>query len=337
VADHLTAFLGEDKEDFDKLREESRQVEPPEPDPSRTSSPPADTQTSPSPEPEKKKDSEPDLKNWVPLPTYLEEKKERQRLEKIQQELNERQTRAEERLRILAEKFTAPPAPAPDKTQDPVGYLEHEIAQTKAPLQNLQQKLEQYEQQQQQQAQLEQIRNYVVTAEQDFAAKTPDYWDAMNHIRQARFAQYRLAGLNEQQQAQALAQDTYAWTRSLLQSGKNPAEATYELARAYGYSGSASGPAASTAAAQGSQEPAGGAVQPRNSDGTFAKPQNPKVEKAKETLKTVERGQQAAKSLGDSPGGSASTEIPDLSELASMSDEEFDRLTSGKNWKKYWN
>lgn len=329
MANNIASILQDDDAEFDKLREESRQAEPPEPSPPGTSSPQAEAQTPPSPPPaEEKKDRELDLKNWVPLDKFLHEKQERQQLEKLHEELRERQARAEERLRILAEKFAAPAVPVPDKTQDPVGYLEHEIQQTKAPLQTLTQKLEQYEQRQQEQAQTQQMAAFVSQTEQEFSAKTPDYWNAIEHIRQARLSQYQLAGLNAQQQVQALYADTRNWTMALLQSGKNPAEATYELARAYGYSGAAAAPVAGEAPA-----PA------RNPDGTFApvKQANPKVEKAKETLKTVERGQQAAKSLGDSPGGTASTEIPDLTELASMSDEEFDRLTSGKNWKKYWN
>jgi hypothetical protein len=326
TADNLAALMNESDEDigFNKLREESRQAEPPEPDPSTASSPKADAQTPPSPKTEAEELVE--AKRVVPEAVFLEEKAERKRLEKLWQEAAERQARLEERYQVIEERMRPQAPPPPDKAQDPVGYLEHEIAQAKQAgpqVQQLQQRLEAWETQQR-------IAATVSQSEQEYAARTPDYYDAVEHIRQARVSQYKLAGLNEQQQTQALMADTRNWTMALLQSGKNPAEATYELARAYGY---AAKPAGGTAPSNG-VDPAPVA---RNADGTFAKPTNPKVEQAKQTLKTVERGQQAAKSLGDAPGGTASTDLPSAEELASMSDEDFDKYTSGKNWKKYWN
>jgi hypothetical protein len=330
-SDNLKALLDQEKDDdFDKLREESRQAEPPEPDtPSRASSPPADAQTPPSPKAEPPEELV-EAKRVVPEAVFLEEKNERKRLERLYQEQAERQARIEERHRIWEERLKAAQAPAeppvPDKAQDPVGYLEHQIQQARkeaAPVQELQQRLAAYEQQQR-------IAATVSGAEQEFAAKTQDYFDAVEHLRSVRMRQYELAGLTQDEQQQALMADTRNWVLATLQKGKNPAEATYELARAYGY---AAKPARDLAADSGADS----ATKPRNPDGTFApKPPDPKVEKAKETLKTVERGQQAAKSLGDSVGGTANTDLPSMSELATMSDEEFDRVTAGKNWKKFF-
>ena len=324
----FAADMADDDAEFDKLREESRQEVPPAPEPGRTSSPdPAKAQTPPSTE------ELVEAKRVVPEAVFLEEKSERKRLEKLLTEQAERLTRTEERHRIWEERFQqarqpAPP-PAPDKAQDPVGYLEHQIEQTRQqvqPVQQLEQRLNNWEQ-------FQRVKYYVDTAETEFAAKTPDYYNAMDRIREARLAQYKLQGLNEQQQQQQLGHDTWAFAVSMMQQGRNPAEAVYELARAYGYSGSA--PADATAA---TGDAGAAPAQPRNSDGTFAKqPPDPKVERKKEALKTVARGQEAAKSIGDAAGEAADAGIPDLDELSRMDDEAFDKWTSGKNWRKFWN
>ena len=325
MTDTLNALLTEKDENLDtQLREESRQDPTPEPSEKRPSPPQeeASAQTPPA-------STEPDLKNWVPLSAHLEEKAERKRLEKLYQDAAQERARLDERYKLIEERLRPQPQ-VPDKAQDPVGYLEAQIEQAKKaaePVQQLQQRLEAWEMQQR-------VAATVGNAEQEFAKGKEDYWNAVEHIRQARLKQYALAGLDAQQQVQALHADTANWTISLLRAEKNPAEATYELAKSYGYVNGA-GPA------QPGNQPAptsNGAVDAsnRNPDGTFRSP-NTKVEKAKETLRTVERGQQASKaSVGDSPGGSPDTDLPSPTELASMDDEQFDRYLGGKNWSKYW-
>jgi hypothetical protein len=164
---------------------------------------------------------------------------------------------------------------------------------------------------------------HVAATEQAFAQQAPDYYDAVEHLRKVRIQQYALAGLDEAEQQQALMADTYNWTRALLQKGRNAAEATYELAKSYGY-----GPKSAPADGQ----------QPRNADGTFAKPAvDSKVEQAKADLRKVANGQAAAKSLGDSVGASPRNGMPSPAELAAMDDDDFDKWTNSKNWKKFWN
>ena len=329
----FAATLAEDDtEEFDKLREESRQEVPPAPEPGRTSSP--DPATAPTPPSPPTAEELIEAKRVVPEAVFLEQKKERQRLEKLVQEQADRQARLEERYKQIEERMKPPPAPLPDRATDPVGYLEHEIAQTKAPVQTLVEKLNRFEQQAQAQQQEAQLAMWANSAEQEFGTKQADYLNAVDHLRAARMKQYELAGLPPEQHALALRADTRNWLLALAQSGRDPAEATYELARAYGYSGAA--PADPNPVANG----AGTAPEkPRdpNTGQFLSKPPDPRVERKKEALKTVARGQEAAKSLGDAPGASPDNGLPDPDELMKMSDEDFDKWTSGKNWKKFWN
>lgn len=313
MPDNFSSAMDEKDTEFDQLREESRQAPPPV-DGAVSSPAPPDTQTPPSSkEPEKKEAGSPDLdlKNWVPLAAHLEEKKARQRLDKLVAETQEKYVRLEERFKLQNERATVAPE-IPDRAQDPVGYLEYQTREAKElatkaqePVKRLTERLDSFEQNQR-------LATHVGAVENDFATKQPDYWNAVEHIRKIRTTQYVLAGLDEAQQAHALNADTNAWIMALLHSGKNPAEATFELAKAYGYSVKA---------------------EPGSTEGNVVK-FNPKVEEAKEKIKTVERGQQASKSLGEGVGGSPPTKRG-VEDLALMDDDEFDKL-SQKDWKKFW-
>lgn len=310
--------------DFQKMREESQVVSP---QPSTEDVPPQ----SPVPpsQDEPKQAADPDLKNWVPLPTFLEEKKERQRLEAIQRELTERQTRLDERYQHIEQQLKPKAEPTPDPNQDPLGYLNYRDNQRQLTLNQFQDRLAQHEQAQAEQQHLNAITNHVGRSEQEFVKTTADYYDAVNHLREVRMAQYELAGLPPDQQMEALAADTKSWAMALMRSNKNPAEATYELAKKYGYV-----TGGNTALRPTDNGDARAPDQTRNADGTFAKTPNPKAEVAKQTLKTVQRGQAASKTI--SGPGEADDGVPSPEELATMDEESFDKWTSGKNWKKYW-
>jgi len=318
------------EEDFQKMREESQSLSPE----TKTEVVPPSPQTSPSQDrpveestlAEKVKESK-DPDHWVPLPTFLEEKKERQRLEAYQREMAERQARLDERYKLIESRLQ-PQSQAPDPSTDPLGHLQYQDQQQQLNIKTFQDRLQQFERQQQEQQQIQQLTMHVSSSEQDFAKKTPDYWNAVDHLKSVRMAQYELAGLTPDQQMQALYADTRNWTMALVNSGKHPAEATYELAKKYGYV--AGGDTGVREADNGARTPN------RNEDGTFAKAVNPKVEAAKQTLKTVERGQASSKSLGNSAGKAVDDGMPSPDELAVMSDEDFDKWTSKKNWKKFW-
>ncbi len=318
------------EQDFEKMREESQSLSPE----TKTEVVPPSPQTSPSQETgvaedklaEKVRESK-DPDHWVPLPTFLEEKKERQRLEAYQREMAERQARLDERYKIIESRLQ-PQSQAPDPSTDPLGALQYQDKQQQETIWSVKAKLDQFERQQQEQQQIQQLTMHVSSSEQEFAKKAPDYWDAVEHLRGVRMAQYELAGLTPDQQVQALYADTRNWTMALVNSGKHPAEATYELAKKYGYV--AGGDTGVREADNGARAPN------RNEDGTFAKAVNPKVEAAKQTLKTVERGQASSKSLGNTAGKAVDDGMPSHEELATMSDEDFDKWTSKKNWKKFW-
>ena len=74
-------------------------------------------------------------------------------------------------------------------------------------------------------------------AEAAFVKETPDYYDALNHVRQVRVQQLKLMapGITDQQIAQAIGNEEMNLSMQLARDGRNPITTVYELAKAYGY------------------------------------------------------------------------------------------------------
>lgn len=186
--------------------------------------------------------------------------------------------------------------PPPSLDQDPVGFVGH-LAQ------RFDQKIQAFEQQQaqtlaerQQQQQLAQLTTVAQAHVQGFAAQNPDYFDALQHVRGMRAAQYRAMGLSEEQVIAQIGHDELAFANTALQNRRNIAESLYEFAKASGYAPKAA------------------------------------ERKPSETLAAEAKGVAAARSLGT--GGGASKGAPSLEALAAMSDEEFVEATKGDNWRR---
>lgn len=132
--------------------------------------------------------------------------------------------------------------PEPDFLADPKGYVDA----TKKQLAELTEKLEnsekqQTEQQKQQQA-AQETWNKVITAEQEFAAATPDYHDALNHVRGIRAEQIKIE-IRETEDREATSEEISKilsiqeaqGAAALIAKGKNPSKFYYEYAKTYGY------------------------------------------------------------------------------------------------------
>ncbi len=73
--------------------------------------------------------------------------------------------------------------------------------------------------------------------EQEFLKTTPDYYDAVTHMRAVRTAQLQMLAPNftpQQIQAQIAAEEIGA-ARQILQSGGDPASFAYQYAKTLGY------------------------------------------------------------------------------------------------------
>lgn len=139
----------------------------------------------------------------------------------------------------------------PSLDEDPVGYFEHQnrtLAEKQAAFE------EQYQSERQQREQEQQSQQFMASVAQDeqaFAAKTPDYWDAADHLRNTRMQQLSAiypdtpeADAFAQQQGirsaaalreAILQQEVMQYSASAYQTGRTPAAVFYDLARQAGY------------------------------------------------------------------------------------------------------
>jgi hypothetical protein len=160
-------------------------------------------------------------------------------------------------LTAKIEALAKPPAPAaeqpeePDFLADPKGYVDA----AKAKLKELTDKIEADKQQQteaqKQQQEAQETWTKVLTAEQEFAATTPDYHDALNHVRAIRAEQIKIE-IRETEDREPTAEEIgkilniqeARGAAALIAKGKNPSKFYYEYAKTFGYKPKAADPPA---------------------------------------------------------------------------------------------
>jgi hypothetical protein len=96
---------------------------------------------------------------------------------------------------------------------------------------------EQTEAQTSQQRQAQELINTMADYEADFTADHPDYQDAAKHYRAERQAELEEQGYSGPELQAALARDLFGIVQRALQAGRDPAEATYNLAKKRGFKG----------------------------------------------------------------------------------------------------
>jgi len=226
---------------------------------------------------------------------------ERQRRKEIQQELQrDRMERAqrdailEQRLAQLAQ-ANQPKAPQVTYEDDPVRYLAMQNEATQQELRNLRQEEQRREQMAQRAWQEQAFTQHVVTHEQEFATKTPDYFEAINFAKQNRVKQLMMLGFDEASATNNVQMEAAQLAANVARQGGNPAQVGYEYAKSLGY-------------------------QPKAAQAT-----------PEQKLQTTQKGLEASKSLsgGSAKGGNLSIDV-----LAKMSNEEFDAYVNKHGWEK---
>jgi ATPase subunit of ABC transporter with duplicated ATPase domains len=203
-------------------------------------------------------------------------------------------------------------SPRPSSTssasrQEPeVTYEDNPAEYLRQQTEKLQQETEaQRQRQQQQEAMAQQQASYrdfyakVTSQEQQFAQQATDYYDAVQHLREARAQEYTAAGYVPEQVQAIITQEAHSVAANALRNGRNPAEAFYELAKLRGW-------------ATKTPEPPSEDVQ---------------------RLETVKRGVASNQTLGAS--GETTGRLT-LAQLSEMDDDEFMAATAGDNWRKLW-
>lgn len=150
----------------------------------------------------------------------------------------------ENEIRAMREAQAKPPEPEPDYLEDPKGYVDHtkkSVAQELAELGNQVKQLGEVQEtsktQTEQQQQIMQITQAAAADEATFAKATPDYNDALAHLRDVRGQQLKLAypEATPLQIQQQINREEFASAAMVLGQGRSPAEYAYNLAKSFGY------------------------------------------------------------------------------------------------------
>ena len=224
----------------------------------------------------------PAKQDFVPQQALHKERERRKAAETAAREREIELARLQERLRL----FEKPPEtekalPPPDPDEDVFAAVKHDRTQ----LQSIQEKLAELERQGETRAQMASLESMTRVAEQRFREATPDYDDAVSHLKTSRVNELMLWGLPTDQAQMQVQQEAAEIVSHAIRNRKSPAEVAYEMARLRGY-------------------------QPRS-----VAQQSPVSDEKKE------RAQQASKSLsgtGASPAGTMTAE-----RLLKMSNSEF--------------
>jgi hypothetical protein len=130
----------------------------------------------------------------------------------------------------------------PDFLADPKGYVDAQ----KAKLKQLEEKLEadkkSQTEQAEQQKKAQETWNKVLESEAQFVAATPDYHEALAHVRSVRTQQLQMMhpDATPQQIAQHIQGEEFQGAAALVAQGKNPSEFYYNYAKTFGYKPKAS-------------------------------------------------------------------------------------------------
>lgn len=203
------------------------------------------------------------------------------------------------------------PEQAPDPYEDPIGYVQHELAKMRAEIQGASKTAKDVAETDRARTEYQQFMRVVEHAEESFKATTPDYHEAAEHLEKARRTELSAmypstpqgdayARQNGYQNAAHLREaifqnDARTVAENALRMGMNPAEAYYNLAKGRGY-----------------------VSKPLQSQTSQAK--------AEAAIEAARRGQKASKTISGGAGNAdAPVGVKDLAELYAEDPEAFDR------------
>jgi len=138
---------------------------------------------------------------------------------------------------LRAQKKAAQEPKDPDFLEDPKGYVDANVKKTAEQVKTLREENERIAQERQQQQQVNQILSGVQQHEQTFLKTTPDYHQAIDHIRTVRASQLQMLypQATPQQIQQQIANEEIGAAAQVLRAGGNPAEFAYNYAKTVGY------------------------------------------------------------------------------------------------------
>lgn len=150
---------------------------------------------------------------------------------------------------LRAQKQAAAAPKDPDFLEDPKGYVDANVKKTAEQVKTLREENERMAQERQQHQQVNQILSNVSQYEQAFVKTTPDYTQAIDHIRTVRASQLQMLypQATSQQIQQQISSEEIGAAAQVLRAGGNPAEFAYNYAKTVGYQPKAAAPNADAA------------------------------------------------------------------------------------------
>lgn len=265
----------------------AQDLEPPVPPEEIAAAEEAHPVEQPGEKPEAKPEAkEPEAEKLVRLEALHEERGKRKELAKqLEQEKRERaQFQAVMTDRINQLYAVQQPKPeGPSYEVDPLANLKQGQELTQQQLAHMAQRLQHEDAVRQHQAAQAGLISWARDQVAEFSKEKPDAMDAYRHIVGIRTQELKALGYSGQQLQTMIANDEMLVYQNAYQSGRNPAEIIYELAKLNGFTGK-------------------------------------KDAKAEDKILTLQKGAEAAKGLGN--GGGTSTK-PTPEQIAAMSDDEF--------------
>jgi DNA repair exonuclease SbcCD ATPase subunit len=174
----------------------------------------------------------------VSIHALHEERERRKESEAQLNQLRDQAARMEERFAQFQQRWqeqqTAAQEPEVTYEDNPAEYLRQQTEKLQQETEAQRQRQQQQEAMAQQQASYRDFYAKVTSQEQQFAQQATDYYDAVQHLREARAQEYTAAGYAPEQVQAIITQEAHSVAANALRNGRNPAEAFYELAKLRG-------------------------------------------------------------------------------------------------------
>lgn len=214
---------------------------------------------------------------------------ERARRKALQEEVNQfkiERARWEERFNAIRPQQPQPPPP-PSPDEDIFGAVKHQDNT----IRQITEKIGAYEKQIAAEKQMRQLAEWASSQEGTFKKETPDYDDALSHLRRTRIGELKSVwGMSDAQVNQQMINEERQLLMAAARMGKNPAELAYQSAKERGYQ---------------------------------KKEAKASAEDMSKKLDVIEEGQKASRSLSSVGGKAAGGELS-IEQVLKMPDDEFE-------------
>lgn len=169
----------------------------------------------------------------------------RQKNKALLEQIQASERAAKERFDAMEAKLNQlvnPPPEIPSFEDNPAAYLKAKVEMTEAQQAEIYRVAKEQQARTQQEQQIAQITHALTEkmteAEAEFVQQTPDYLDAMKHLRKVVDSTLEINGeTNPAKRAEISRQQSLLLVENALRAGQNPAEVAYKFAKAYGWSG----------------------------------------------------------------------------------------------------